>query len=235
MSQGLTNIKCFCRHLPDIESVVKVQQGLQQAYCAKAVKEGKLGIMEPNAMGYTAGATYRQLHGAPIGFSDTSKMVRERIAPIPDQQLFVQMHSAMCNLGMSFEEFATMKEPSKVFDFLRATFAASIQVCADFMYPWSEVGRFVNTFRVEQDSKQNVYQSDYVLHSVQVVSMEVAMANLQPVPGLVEYAPGCTACFYRQHVLPGTNEKIYCRCCVSLVQSLSLGRKHDGSFCAGTT
>lgn len=115
-------------HLPDIESIVRVQQGLQQAYCAKAVKEGKLCLMECNAMGFTGMATYRQLHGAPICFSDTSKMVRDRIAPIPKQQLYVQMYSAICNLGMSLEEFATMKDPAKVFEFMKATFAASIQV-----------------------------------------------------------------------------------------------------------
>ncbi len=56
--------------------------------------------------------------------------------------------------------------------------------------------------------------SDYVLHSVMLVSKEIAEANLQPIPGQREYAPGCNACFYRKHVITGADgqqEVVYCR------------------------
>ena len=169
--------------------MVQLQQGLQQVYCANAIKSGQLGIAEPNALAYAAMATYLQEHDFATTFADTSRIVRNRVAPTPDQQLFVQMHSAMCTMGLSFADLEKMDDPKEIFTFLKATFAASIQ-----------------------DTKQNVYQSDYVLHSVTPVSKEVAVANLQPIPGSIEYATGCNACFYRKHVLPPGGEVVYCRC-----------------------
>ena len=44
--------------------MVQLQQGLQQVYCANAVKNGTLGIMEGNAMAYAAGATFNQVCSA---------------------------------------------------------------------------------------------------------------------------------------------------------------------------
>ena len=167
--------------------MVKLQQGLQQAYCANGIKSADAVLTEANGMAYTSGATYLQLHRAAICFSDSSKIVKDRVAWTPTQQIMVQMHSAMCNTGLTFKDLQRTKDPEKIFNFVNATLAASIE-----------------------DGKQTPYKSDYVLHSITPVKKEVAMANLQPVPGLVEYAPGCNACFYRLHQL-GTGKEIYCR------------------------
>lgn len=193
-----------------MESMVGFQQGLQQAYCSRAIKEGKLGIVEPNALAYAAGASFMQEKGFKIGFHDTTRITRDRVAPTDVQQLYVQMHSAICNQGLSFDSLGDLKNPKKIFEFIKATFAAGVQ-----------------------DSKQHVYQSDYILHSVSPVSMEVAAANLQPIPGSIEYATGCNACFYRKHVVPGTGEVIHCRYNLSLSEDqrqIMTGRTLDNQI-----
>ena len=139
-------------------------------------------------------------------FADVTRTVNSRIAVVPANQVLVQMHSAMCNLGLSFNDLKEMKDPDHVFNFLKATFAAGIQVC-DSSFDIFCTLALTTAVCVSQDSVQNVYQSDYVIHSVKVVSKEIAEANLQPLPGQ-EYAPGCNSCFYRRHVLP-TGDVVY--------------------------
>lgn len=51
---------------------------------------------------------------------------------------------------------------------------------------------------------QTGYNYDLCLHSVMPVSAEDAKANLQPVPGQIEYAPGCVARQYKLHTLLNT-------------------------------
>lgn len=55
-----------------------------------------------------------------------------------------------------------------------------------------------------------------VIHSVMPVPECVALANLQPVPGVIEYAPGCQACFYKKHSIrnyaDGKNYDQWYRC-----------------------
>ena len=51
---------------------------------------------------------------------------------------------------------------------------------------------------------QAQYQYDMILHSVMPATEEAALANLQPVPGAIEYASGSPACFYKQHQIYST-------------------------------
>lgn len=176
-----------CRHLPDVETIVLMQQGLQQVYCSNLIRSSQLVLSESNAMAFASTGTRLQLRGAAVGFYDTTDIDQARAAMMHPTQIAIQMYSAMCNMGMSFQEFAEMKDPDHIFEFVKTTFASCIQ-----------------------DAAQCPYKSDYVLHSVTPVSKEVAVANLQPVPGVLEYAPGCPACFYRKHVLE-TGEVVYCR------------------------
>jgi hypothetical protein len=74
-------------------------------------------------------------------------------------------------------DLATMQHPEHMFEFIKATLSAAIM-----------------------DGKQTPYYSDYILQSVTPVPCEaVALSNLQPIPGCIEYAPQCTACFYKKH------------------------------------
>lgn len=63
---------------------------------------------------------------------------------------------------------------------------------------------------------QSQYQYDMVVQSVMPVPECVAKANLQPVPGSIEYAPGCMACFYKKHNIrnfaTGEDHPQYFRC-----------------------
>ena len=136
-------------------------------YFVNGIKSKEVVLSESNSLAYASTATCLQLHGMPISFQDMSRVVRERVAHTPVQQLAVQMHSAMCSMGLSLQDMARMKKPEQVFDFVNATVAASIQ-----------------------DAKQTPYKSDYILHSVTAVKKEVAEAQLQPIPGTIEYAPG---------------------------------------------
>ena len=46
----------------------------------------------------------------------------------------------------------------------------------------------------------------------------VARARLRPIPGVLEYAPGCMDCFYREHEIvsnDGTKRKQFFRCVFS--------------------
>ena len=120
-------------------------------------------------------------------FHDTTEITKDRIATFPLKQVAVQMYAAMCNMGMSMQQLANMRNPDHAFQFLKTAFSCTTQ-----------------------DGRQTPYKSDFVLHSVTPVSKAVAVANLQPIPGQIEYAPGCPACFYRCHTLD-TGKKVYCR------------------------
>ena len=219
------------RHLPDIETMVKLQQGLQQVYCVEGINKADAVLTEPNGIAYAQGSTYLQLYKAAVCFSDISEIVRNRVAFVPRyfltsyalcivikhlcpstlacplglpityllnyhnhmsnannkadfmpitlgrQQIMVQLFGAMTTMGLSAADLVKMQDHKHMFEFIKATLAAAMM-----------------------DGKQTPYYSDYVLHSVTPVeNAAVALANLQPVPGSIEYAPGCTACFYRQH------------------------------------
>lgn len=175
------------KHLPDVETMVRLQQGLQQMYVSNLVRSSDILLREKNSMAYVAAGTCEQLHRQPICFHDATEISRKRIVALPARQVAVQMHSAMCNLGMTMDEFANMRDPDHAFLFLKTMFSAGTQ-----------------------DGRQTPYKSDFVLHSVTPVSKAVAVANLQPVPGKIEYVPGCPACFYRRHVLD-TGKEIFLR------------------------
>ena len=53
---------------------------------------------------------------------------------------------------------------------------------------------------------QAPYSNDCVLFSVVPVPEHIALANLQPVPGEIEYAPGCTSCFYKLHSIVSSQD-----------------------------
>lgn len=129
------------------------------------------------------GATYLQLHKAAVCFSDISEIVRSRVAFVPRQQIMVQMYAAMKTMGMSPSDLLAMNDHMHMFEFIKASLAAAMM-----------------------DGKQTPYYSDYVIQSVQLVeNAAIALADLQPVPGSIEYEQGCSACFYKQH----TNGKWY--------------------------
>lgn len=69
---------------------------------------------------------------------------------------------------------------------------------------------------------QAQYQFDYALHSVMPVREEIALANLQPIPGVVEYAQGSPACYYKLHTIhstkTGQDYQQWYRCCAPHVR-----------------
>jgi hypothetical protein len=56
------------------------------------------------------------------------------------------------------------------------------------------------------DQMQTPYAYDMVLHSVMPVPEHIALANMKPIPGLIQYAPDCHDCFYRLHKIYSTTE-----------------------------
>jgi len=58
----------------------------------------------------------------------------------------------------------------------------------------------------ELDQSQAGYKYDYVIHSVMPVPENIALAKLKPVPGVIQYAPGCQDCFYKLHELYSPKE-----------------------------
>lgn len=186
------------KHLPDVETMVKLQQGLQHVYCAEGIRRADAVLSEPNGLAYAQGSTYMQTHMAAMCFSDVSEMVRSRVAPIPRQQIMVQLYAAMCTMGLHASDLMDMKDSDHAFEYIKAAVAASTM-----------------------DSKQTPYYSDYIIHSVVPVENEsVALANLQPVQGFVEYAPGCSACIYKQHLMPDGTSKAWFRCVFTSYQFL---------------
>ena len=64
------------RHLPDIQTVVKLQQALQQVYCVHGVETANAVLCEPNSISYAPGGTCLQLHQASACFADMSGINR---------------------------------------------------------------------------------------------------------------------------------------------------------------
>jgi hypothetical protein len=49
---------CGCRHLPDVETMVRLQQGLQQVYCSNLVRSSDILLKEPNAPAFATGDAF---------------------------------------------------------------------------------------------------------------------------------------------------------------------------------
>ncbi len=58
----------------------------------------------------------------------------------------------------------------------------------------------------ELDQNQAGYKYDYIIHSIMPVADQIALAKLKPVPGVIQYAPGCQDCFYKLHELYSPKE-----------------------------
>ena len=83
----------WSRHLPDIQTVAKLQQGLQQVYCMHGIETGHAVLSEPNAMSYMPGATCLQLFQASVNFADMSAINCSRIPPVPRDKIMVQVRT----------------------------------------------------------------------------------------------------------------------------------------------
>lgn len=167
------------RSLPEIQSSVHLQQGLQYAYCDEGVRRNELLMTEPHCMQFAPTATALQAHMASICFPDMSRIHRMRYAPVPRDQIMVQFFAAMNAAGLEPEDILRMNAADhhhEVVAVLNAVFSAG-----------------------QLDQVQTPYYTDYVLHSYEPVPEHIATANLKPVPGAIEYVQGCCECLYRLH------------------------------------
>ena len=103
-----------------------------------------------------------------------------------------------------------------------------------------EVVAFMNTALAGgmMDQLQTPYYYDFVLHSVSPVAECIANANLKPIPGALEYVPGCQDCFYRKHqIYSATDKKMveaWCRYNLSMsedIRQLMVGRTLHTQIC----
>lgn len=174
------------RNIHYTQKVVKLQQALQQAYCMHGVETANMVLTEPNGMQYASGATCLQLHRASVTFPIMTQIHMARAPPIPRHQLMVQFYAAMVKCGL------------KPQDLLKMQAASHANVIAEFL----------NTVisSSELDQNQAGYKYDYVIHSVMPVEEHIALASLKPVPGVIQYAPGCHDCFYKLHNLYSPTE-----------------------------
>jgi hypothetical protein len=180
-------VPSILKHLPDIQTVVKLQQGLQQAYCVHGVESSNAVFSEPNALAYTPGGTSLQLHQAATCFADMSEINRNRMSPVTRDKIMVQMFTAMAKSGLKPKDIMEMKASTHedaIISFLNSAIAGG-----------------------QMDQMQTPYQYDMVLHSVMPVPEHIALANFKPVPGLIQYAQDCHNCFYKMHKIYSTTEK----------------------------
>jgi hypothetical protein len=184
---GLHVIPSILRNLPHIQTVVKLQQGLQQAYCVHGVQNSDAVLSEPNAISFSPGGTSLQLHQATACFADMSAINRARMAPVTRDKIMVQMFTAMAKSGMKTKDLMEMKASTHgdaIIAFMNAAIAGG-----------------------QMDQMQTPYAYDMVLHSVMPVPEHIALANLKPIPGLIQYAQDCHDCFYRLHRIYSTTDK----------------------------
>jgi hypothetical protein len=174
------------RKLPHIQTMVKLQQALQQVYCAHGVESSDAVLSEPNTMMYSTGSTSLQLHQASACFGDISQINNNRGAPVTMAQIMVQMYTAMIKTGLTHKDVQEMKASTHEDDLIA------------FMNTVISVG--------QMDQKQCPYTYDNVIHSVMPVAEHIAVANLKPVPGTIEYAPGCHDCYYKKHSIYSTTQ-----------------------------
>ena len=115
------------RYLPDLQTVVRTQQALQQVYCVYGIQSSNAVLSEPNGLSYASGSTCLQLHQASVCFHDMSAINRLRVAPIPRDQLMVQFFTAMVTLGLTPKDLMQMRAEThqeEILEFLKATISA---------------------------------------------------------------------------------------------------------------
>jgi hypothetical protein len=115
------------RNLPNLQTVVRTQQALQQAYCLHGVQTSNAVLTEPNGLSYASGATCLQLHQASVCFSNMSAINRMRVAPVPRDQIMVQFFAAMVTTGLTPKHLMQMKAEThqdEILEFLKAAVSA---------------------------------------------------------------------------------------------------------------
>jgi hypothetical protein len=189
-------VPSILRHLPEIQTMVRLQQGLQYMYFSEGVKASRVVVTEAQAINFTPTSTSLQTHMATIGFPDMTRIHEERYSPVPRDQIFVQLFGALVTSGLEPDDVMLMNAKdhrNEIVALFNAIFSAG-----------------------QLDQLQTPYYSDYSLHSYEPVPEHIAVANLKPVPGIIEYAPGCQDCFYQMHtvfsVSKGTFVNVYIRC-----------------------
>jgi hypothetical protein len=109
------------------------------------------------------------------------------MAPITRDKIMVQLFTSMAKCGLKPKDIMEMKAHShenEIISFLNSAIAGG-----------------------QMDQMQTPYAYDMVLHSVMPVPEHIALANLKPVPGVIEYAQGCHDCFYKLHKIYSTTDK----------------------------
>jgi hypothetical protein len=115
------------RSLPEIQSSVHFQQGLQYAYCEEGVRRNELLLTEPRCMQFAPTATALQAHMGSICFPDLSRIQRMRYARVPRDQIMVQFFAAMNAAGIEPDDILRMNAADhshEVVAVLNAVFSA---------------------------------------------------------------------------------------------------------------
>ena len=84
-------VPSILNNLPDIQTVAKLQQGLQQVYCVHGVETASAVLSAPNSISYMPGATCLQMHMVSLNIADMSPINRARVSPIPRKKIAVQV------------------------------------------------------------------------------------------------------------------------------------------------
>lgn len=102
-------VSSILHKVPYIQSMVKLQQALQQAYCMNFVQTASALMSEPNSMAFASGATFLQSHQMSMNFAIMTQAHDDRGVPIPRQQLMLQCWAAMAKSCLDFKDVSQWK------------------------------------------------------------------------------------------------------------------------------
>ena len=149
-------------NLANVNEIVKLQQGLMKTYCVIGMQSGKLFLGDQMGAAFVSGATFTQLYGAAVLFTDMSHIVRYRVVEFPFEMIAIYMDIALRVNGYTANDVARMNSDVYAGDLLMVYKSL---ISAEIM-----------------DSKQAEYYSDYCLYGVEKATEYDFVNNRQPIP-----------------------------------------------------
>lgn len=154
------------RHLPGANQIVVAQQCLMQKYCGEAVQRKQMVLSDPMMAKFLACATFTQLYGHTVCFTDMGYIQREAAAAVPFSLLMHHMYTAMALHGVTPDEVIAMDGSCPTHEEQLAFIAKGLFNCT------------------AMDSTNGEYVSDYCVAGVEFANPFDASVMRQPMKGM---------------------------------------------------
>lgn len=98
-------------------------------YCAIAINNDEMELSDEMRAAFLSGATFRQLYGAAVCFTDMTHSVRDRVVEFPFEVVMIHLHFAILANGYTPKDVCNMSgvmDAEKLLNVYKSTLTAEL-------------------------------------------------------------------------------------------------------------